>query len=83
MCCSYSGCCLEGETISNPNVSTLTVASRIVASAEEEGREPRQDHRKGRRAEKGNRLNNSPSLLFKVANSSVPPLEEVYTVYEL
>ena len=55
-----------------------------VAWAEEEGREPRQDHRKGRKAEKGNWLSNSSSLLLKVANSSVPPLQEdYYIVYEI
>ena len=53
VCCSYSGCCLEGGTITNPKVPTLTVAWMVVASAEEEGREPKRDHREERRAGKG------------------------------
>ena len=40
-------------TISNPKVPTLTVAWMVVASAEEEGREPKRDHREERRAGKG------------------------------
>ena len=40
-------------TIKNPKVPTLTVAWMVVASAEEEGREPKRDHREERRAGEG------------------------------